>query len=491
MLTAIANVFVQSYQFTMEHLLIINILLSLLIIFFQRRSPQTVWTWLLVLYFIPILGFVLYLIIGQDFHKSHMFKMKEIEGELKYAVRRQEEHIYRRQLRLANPAMERFRGLILYNLEAGEAVLTDNNDVQIYTDGRKKFEALLREIYAAQHYIHMQYYIIKNDELWQTIEKALIQKAREGVEVRILFDSMGCRTMRNRDWERLEKEGILVAEFFPALLGQLQLRVNYRNHRKIVVIDGRVGFVGGFNIGREYIGRDKKFGYWRDTHLCIEGSAVTTLAVRFVLDWNYAAKENLFLEDHLFELPTYQRNGHDLVQVISSGPDSKTKTIHDNYLQLIHSAKHHIYLQTPYFIPDESILNALQIASRSGIDVRIMIPSKPDHPFVYWATYSYLGEMVAAGAKCYVYNNGFLHAKTLCVDGMVGSVGTANMDIRSFELNFEVNAVIYSERTVQRLERAFEQDIEKCTQITRNIYDQRNMMIRAKEQFSRLLSPLL
>ena len=181
MLTAIANVFVQSYQFTMEHLLIINILLSLLIIFFQRRSPQTVWTWLLVLYFIPILGFVLYLIIGQDFHKSHMFKMKEIEGELKYAVRRQEEHIYRRQLRLANPAMERVRGMILYNLEAGEAVLTDNNDVQIYTDGRKKFEALLREIYAAQHYIHMQYYIIKNDELWQTIEKALIQKEREGV----------------------------------------------------------------------------------------------------------------------------------------------------------------------------------------------------------------------------------------------------------------------------------------------------------------------
>lgn len=319
----------------------------------------------------------------------------------------------------------------------------------------------------------------------------LKRKVKEGVAVRILFDSMGCRTMKNRDWERLERAGIEVAEFFPALLGNLQLRINYRNHRKIVVIDGRIGFVGGFNVGREYIGLDEKFGYWRDTHLCIEGAAVTSLAVRFVLDWNYAAKENLFLDDRLFEIPHYVRNGHDPVQIISSGPDSQIKMIHDNYLHLIHSAKHHVYIQTPYFIPDDSILDALKIASRSGIDVRIMVPCKPDHPFVYWATYSYIGEMVEAGAKCYVYDNGFLHAKTLSVDGMVACVGTANMDIRSFGLNFEVNAVIYSERTVQRLERAFENDMTKCTHVTRKVYDQRGLVIKAKEQFSRLLSPLL
>lgn len=479
------------YNFTMDNLLVINVILSLLIIFFQRRSPQTVWTWLLLLYFIPILGFVLYLIIGQDFHKNRMFKMKEIEGELKFAVRRQEETIYRKKLMLANPAMVRFQNLILYNLEAGEAVVTDNNDVRIYTDGREKFQALITEMENAKRYIHLQYYIIRNDELWAEIEEVLIRKAGQGIEIRVLFDSMGCRTMRNKDWERLERVGIMVAEFFPALLGQLQLRVNYRNHRKIVVIDGRVGFVGGFNVGREYLGLDKKFGYWRDTHICIEGAAVTSLAVRFVLDWNYAAKENLFVQDQLFEIPQYVRNGHDPVQIISSGPDSQTKTIHDNYLRLIHSAKHHIYLQTPYFIPDDSILDALRIASKSGIDVRIMVPCKPDHPFVYWATYSYLGEMVAAGAKCYVYDNGFLHAKTLSVDGMVSCIGTANMDIRSFELNFEVNAVIYSERTTQRLERAFENDMTKSTHVTRKVYDQRGLIIRGKEQFSRLLSPLL
>ena len=491
MMETIADTLVSIYQFIMDNLLIINIFLSLLIIFFQRRSPQTVWTWLLILYFIPILGFVLYLFIGQDFHKSRMFKAKEVDGELKYAVRRQEESIYRKRLRLANPELMRFKDLILYNLEAGQAVLTDNNDVQIYTDGKEKFRALIHEMKQAKCYIHMQYYIIRNDELWQEIEPVLVEKAKQGVEVRILFDSMGCRTMKNRDWEQSENAGIQVAEFFPALFGKLQLRMNYRNHRKIVVIDGRVGFVGGFNVGREYMGLNPKFGYWRDTHLCIEGAAVTSLAVRFVLDWNYAAKENLFLEDKLFEIPEYVRGGHDPIQIISSGPDSQIKTIHDNYLRLIHSAKDHVYIQTPYFIPDDSILDALKIASRSGVDVRIMVPCKPDHPFVYWATYSYLGEMVAAGAKCYVYNNGFLHAKTLSVDGLVACVGTANMDMRSFGLNFEVNATIYSERTVQRLERAFENDMNQCTHVTRKIYDRRGIVIRTKEQFSRLLSPLL
>ena len=201
------------------------------------------------------------------------------------------------------------------------------------------------------------------------------------------------------------------------------------------MIDGRIGFVGGFNVGREYLGKDRKFGYWRDTHICIEGSAVTSLAVRFVLDWNYAARENIFLEDRLFEIPTYVRNGRD--------------------------------------------------------PVRIMVPCKPDHPFVYWATYSYLGEMIEAGARCYTYDNGFLHTKCLCVDGLVSCIGTANMDIRSFALNFEVNAVIYSARTTERLMEAFENDIPKSTLVTRKKYKQRSLMIRTKEQFCRLLSPVL
>lgn len=491
MLELVGDGAVNAYRWMMEHLYVINIVFSLLIIFFQRRNPTTVWAWLLLLYFIPVLGFALYLILGQNFRRERMFKMKEIEGEIKYAVRRQEESIYRKKLRLRDPELDRFKRLILYNLNEAEAVLTDNNDIRIFTDGREKFQTLLSEMDHARNYIHVQYYIIKNDELWKEIEEVLLRKARQGVEIRVLFDSMGCRGMRRSDWARLEKAGINVAEFFPAWLGKLQLRVNYRNHRKIVVIDGRIGFVGGFNVGREYIGKDKKFGYWRDTHVCIEGSAVTSLAMRFVLDWNYAARENLFLEDRLFELPAYVRNGRDPVQIISSGPDSKSQEIRNNYLRLIHMARKNIYIQTPYFIPDDDIRDALEIAAKSGIDVRIMIPCKPDHPFVYWATYSYLGEMIEAGARCYTYNNGFLHAKCMCVDGIVTCMGTANMDIRSFSLNFEVNAVIYSARTTGRLMEAFENDIAKSTLITRKKYEQRDFIIRIKEQFCRLLSPVL
>jgi len=490
-MVAILEVLRSAYDFVVENVFIINILLAILIIFFKRRSPQTVWTWLLILFFIPILGFFLYLVIGQDYRERKMFKAKEIDGEMKYAARRQEETIYRKKLRLANPELARFKSLILYNLEANQSVLTDNNDVRIYTDGHEKFQALVKEIERAKSYIHFQYYIIRNDELWARIEKVLAKKAREGVEVRILFDSMGCRTMKKKDWARMRSAGIHVAEFFPPLLGKFQFRFNYRNHRKIVVIDGRIGFVGGFNVGKEYLGMNKKFGYWRDTHLCIEGAAVTGLSVRFVLDWNYTTKENLFLEDHLFDLPRFVRSGRDPVQIISSGPDSQHQSIRDSYIKLIHSAKQHIYLQTPYLIPDEAVFEALKIASMSGVDVRIMIPDKPDHPFVYWASYSYLGELVAVGAKCYVYNNGFMHAKTICVDGLVGSVGTTNLDIRSFKLNFEVNALIYSERTVKRLERAFENDMTKCTRVTRKVYDERGYYIRFKEQFSRLFSPLM
>ena len=217
--------------------------------------------------------------------------------------------------------------------------------------------------------------------------------------------------MRRSDWERLRSAGIKVAEFFPALLGNLQLRVNYRNHRKIVVIDGRIGFIGGFNIGREYLGKSGRFGYWRDTHICIEGSAVTSLAVRFVLDWNYAAGENLFLEDRLFALPEYVRGGKDPVQIISSGPDSSSKEIRDNYLRLIHMAQRSIYIQTPYFIPDDDIRDALIIAAKSGIDVRIMIPKylcikqewRDQMTYLNHFYMDYLGQSRYVGILQYVY----------------------------------------------------------------------------------------
>ena len=414
-------------DFFCSHLVFFNMLFAIVIVFFQRRDPKSVWAWLLLLYFIPVLGFVFYLLLGQDMHKRKMFRIKEVEDHISKDIRQQEYRLRSRDVQEMDDSIRGYEDLVMYNLEAGEAMLTKDNDVDIFIDGNEKFRALMEDLRNAEHFIHIQYYIIKNDVLFNQIKDILIEKAAQGVEVRVLFDAMGCRSVRHSYWKWLNEKGVQTAEFFPAILRRLQLRINYRNHRKIVVVDNKVAYVGGFNVGKEYIDLDEKFGHWRDTHLRICGSAVLGLQVRFVLDWNYAAGENLFLRPELFR----------------------------------------------------------------GIEVNIMIPCMPDHPFVYWATYSYLGDMVMAGANCYTYNNGFLHSKGMIVDDRVLCYGTANMDIRSFALNFEVNAVVYDEKKAWEMVEIFHRDLEVCRQITRDYYTGRNLKIRIKEQVCRLLSPLL
>ncbi len=487
----VLQVIMSIWDIVSPYLLFMNTLLSIVVVFFQRKDPQSVWLWLLVLNFLPIVGFLFYLLIGGDMHKRKMFKMKEIEDRLNDIIRLQEDSLINKELEKQAPEITEYSDLVLYNLEAGSSVLSDDNDVTIFTDGNEKFDALIEDMEQAKEFIHIQYYIIKNDVLFNRIKDVLIEKVKQGVEVRVLFDALGCRSVSSKYWKELEKHGIMTAEFFPAVLKHLQLRMNYRNHRKIVVIDNKVAYVGGFNIGKEYIGLDPKFGYWRDTHLRIEGTALLQLEIRFLLDWNYAAKENLFMNPKYLEIESKSYKAGCEMQIISSGPDSRMKIIRDNYVRLIGKARKSIYIQSPYFIPDDAMLNALVIAIYSGIDVNIMIPCKPDHPFVYWATYSYIGDLVMAGAKCYTYDNGFLHAKGLIVDDKVFCYGTANMDIRSFGLNFEVNAVVYNERKATEMRKIFEKDLEHCSQITKDVYASRSLMIRIKEQVSRLLSPLL
>ena len=488
------------WDWVLENVWYINLFFSIAIVFFQRRDPKSVWTWLFALNFIPVFGVLFYLLFGQDYRKSRMFRVKEVEDRLRYPIRGQEQAIQEyRQMKAQDSTLQDFSSLVLYNLENSGAVLTMNNELEIFTDGEKKFADLRRELRSARHHIHLQYYIIKNDQVFDSIIPILTEKVKEGVEVRGLADGMGGRFMPERRWRELKAAGVKVAVFFPPVLRRLQLRVNYRNHRKIVVIDGRLGYVGGFNIGKEYISRDPRFGYWRDTHLKIRGDAALGLQIRFALDWNYAAHENLFLRSEFFgssegsgiEEAAGGGAGQTGIQIISSGPDTRTRTIRDNYLELFHKAKDHIYIQTPYFVPDDAILSALRIAASSGVDVRLMIPCKPDHPFVYWATYSYAGDLIQAGGRCFVYENGFLHAKGITVDGLASCCGTANMDIRSFELNFEVNAVIYDEAATRQLEQAFLDDLPHCREITPEDYRNRSLVIRGKEQFCRLLSPLL
>jgi cardiolipin synthase len=479
-------------DFFINHIMIWNLLFAIVIVFFERRDPKSVWAWLLLLFFLPFVGFIFYLFLGQDMGKRKMFRVKEVEDRLSDAIRQQENMLKNLDQDIVDLDVMEFKDLAIYNLETSGAVISDDNDITFYTDGNEKFDALIEDLKKAERFIHIQYYIIRNDVLFERIAQVLKEKAAQGVEVRILYDSMGCRSTGKKFWKKLNAAGIKTVAFFPAILGRFQPRINYRNHRKIVVIDNKIAYVGGFNVGKEYIDMSPRFGHWRDTHMRICGGAVMSLQIRFILDWNYAAHENLFCKEELLRGIEIGRAGDNCyVQIISSGPDNSTEQIRDNYLRMISKAKESIYIQTPYFIPDESILNALIIAARSGIDVNIMIPCKPDHPFVYWATYSYMGDLVNAGAKCYTYDNGFLHSKGMIVDGKVLCYGTANMDIRSFALNFEVNAVIYSVEKAEEMINIFREDVKLSTQITKETYAERNIIVRIKEQVCRLMSPLL
>lgn len=480
----------QFIAFSFRNVIFANLLLSIIIIFFQRKEPKAVWAWLLILYAVPIIGFIFYLLAGTDMYKKKIFRTKDIDARFENAIKKQELSLKSKELEEKYPDISGYGDLIYYNLASGGAVFTNDNELTIFTDGKKKFSSLVEDMKHAKRFIHLQYYIIKDDEVFNEIKKVLIDKVKEGVEVRILFDSMGCRGVKESYWRELREQGIETAEFFPAIFGRFQIRMNYRNHRKIVVIDGDMAYVGGFNIGKEYIGRDEKFGYWRDTHLKVEGKAVEALHIRFILDWNYTTKENLFRVRKLV-LPPKSSGGNCVMQVISSGPDSELQNIKNNYIRLISKAEKNIYIQTPYFIPDEGILNTLIIAIISGVEVHVMIPCKPDHPFVYWATYSYIGDLVKAGAHCYTYENGFMHAKGISVDGRAFCYGTANLDIRSFQLNFEANVVVYSNKEVEKMQNLFIADLVYCKEITKEIYESRSLLIRIKEQISRLLGPVL
>ncbi|OZI10424.1 cardiolipin synthase [Bacillaceae bacterium SAS-127] len=472
-------------------LLLLNIALSSVVIFLERKDASATWAWLMVLFFIPILGFILYLIFGQNLSRQRLFDWDDKKKiGIDATIKKQMEDIHLGQFDFRNPHTAENEDLVSMFLRNNDAILTEDNDLTIYTDGREKFNALLNDMRQATDHIHLQYYILRLDNLGSEIIKLLTEKAKQGVEVRILYDEMGSRGVRKKHFKELMEAGGLVEVFFPSRLPLINLRLNYRNHRKLVIIDGKFGYVGGFNVGDEYLGLDPKFGYWRDTHLRIEGTAVHSIQTRFILDWNQASIDHrIDYSEHFF--PHKPSHKDISMQIVTSGPDSEWEQIKSGYIKMISSAKKSIYIQSPYFIPDASLLDALRIAALCGVDVRIMIPNKPDHMFVYWATYSNVGELIKAGAKIYIYDNGFIHAKTIVVDEKLSSVGTANIDVRSFKLNFEVNAFIYNYETGKKLAQIFEDDMKLSFELTEEKYQNRSTVIKFKESVSRLLSPIL
>lgn len=489
---ACLTVFYDWFMTIVGHMFFINLVLAIVLVVFDRKKPSATLAWIFVFLFIPVFGFLLYLLIGQDLRKRKMFAIKGSEEvELQKNVHRQQSSISRKHFEFSDPGTNNYASLISLNLASNEALLSQDNQVKVFYQGTEFFAAMLHNIHEAKSFIHFEYYIFRNDQTGEPFIEAFIEAAERGCEVRLLFDGMGCKDLKKSFFRKLNRAGIETAVFFPSFLGNLNVRVNYRNHRKICVIDGLTAYVGGFNIGDEYAGKSKRFGNWRDTSIQIKGSSIAELNVRFVLDWRFAT--GIDLGHHLRYFPNAPslETGDVAMQIVTSGPDSKWPSVRDGFLQIISGAQNHIYIQSPYFVPDEALLSALRVAALSGVDVRIIIPGKPDHPFVKWAAMSYIGDLLDSGVRFFFYHNGFIHAKTITADGFASTIGTANFDVRSFQLNFEITAFIYSQDIAMQMDELFIKDMMDSQEITLEDYAKRSIGIKTKEAVSRMISPLL
>ncbi|AMV60534.1 cardiolipin synthase [Pediococcus damnosus LMG 28219] len=477
-----------------ELIIAVNLIAAVITVFREKRDIAATWAWLLVLFFLPVVGFIFYSFVGRKLPKNKMFQLKkETKLELELILERQSKELNDDHTE-ADKVVEDASGMATMFMNADSAFLSHRNRVKLITDGKELFHDMFEDIEKAKKHVHVEFYTFYDDQIGRDVLHLLEKKAKEGVEVRVLWDSWGSMGTKSKFFKHLRELGGYAAPFLGTHSAVTDFRLNFRDHRKIVVIDGQVAYTGGFNIGDQYLGRSKKFGYWRDTHMRIVGSAAYSLQARFVRDWNATDHENPI--NTVFDpgseyFPVAKVNGNTSLQIVSSGPDSETENIKLGYLKLINSAHRSIWIQSPYLIPDDSVMDALHMAALSGVDVRIMIPHMPDHVFVYRATQYYARQCAKWGIQVYNYDAGFLHAKTMVVDGKLGSVGSANMDFRSFSLNFEVNAFIYDKKIAHELEEIFKDDIQKSTLQTTEMYDNQSWWLKFKQDFSRLLSPIL
>ena len=464
---------------------LLNLLSALSLIFIERKEPTTTWAWLIILIALPGIGFILYLLLGQNLSRQKIFREKKLADKIKrYKLRNNSE------LPLSdNEINENYEDLILMNYNHSGAIYTTGNEVKTYINGEDKFRDLFNDIREAKSFIHIEYYIFRYDDLGRALISELHEKVKDGVEVRLVIDGMGSKKIAKKIIKEIESYGIKISVFFPGVLPHINMRINYRNHRKIVVIDGKIGYVGGFNVGNEYVNKGKQFKFWRDTHIRVRGEAVNELNKRFILDWDYASDENMGNMSMYFPIPEVV--GDVGIQIVSSGPDHMEEYIKNSYMKIINSAKNYVYIQTPYLVPDSPMMEALKISALSGVDVRIIVPGAPDHFFMEWMLSANIGLLIEYGIKIYRYGNGFIHSKTIVADGEVCSIGTANLDIRSFKLNFEVNAFIYNEAVAKEQEKIFLDDQLKSKLVIKEEYYKRSKNLKIKESLIRLLAPIL
>lgn len=478
-----------------EILYIILVFLVCIRIIYDTQSTTKTLAYLLAVIFLPIIGAIIYFSIGINYRKRKMYSKKifnnaEVELALQKKILENSQNIFTNR----SESIKTFKKLANLILSQTLSPLSQGNDVRLLLNGENKFPKVLEAIKNAKNHIHIEYYIFEDDHIGREIIDLLIQKAQEGIVVRFIYDDFGSRGIRKTQVPRLKAAGVNVFPFYKIKLIALANRLNYRNHRKIIVIDGHVGFVGGINVSDKYInGPNSKNGlFWRDTHLMIEGPAVSSLQYIFMGDWNYCANEQLAPDSRYFpEANEHPLEPNKIIQIAASGPDSKTPLIQQTLLQAINLAKEEILITTPYFIPGESLTESLVIAAASGTVVKLLVPGVSDSIFVNYAARSFYSRILDAGAEIYQYKKGFVHAKTLVADKKLAIVGTANMDIRSFDLNFEVNALVYDIEIAKELSAAFYDDLKDARIIDIKSWNSRSKFTQLLEKIAGLFSPLM
>lgn len=461
---------------------VVVIIMVMVRVLMDNRQPAKTMAWMLVLTFIPMLGIILYFFFGQTTRKERKIWQYSMDQLTKHSML---EFVEQKRLHLPHE----YRELINLFMNQNWVLPFKNNETEIYTSGYEFFPSLLMEIGKAEHHIHLDTFIISCDPLGQIVADALIDKARQGVEVRVIYDDVGSWKTKNRFFDRMRAEGIEIYAFMPVRFPIFTSKVNYRNHRKICVIDGEVGFIGGMNIANRYVKGIKKLA-WRDTHVKITGAAVYGLQRAFLVDWFFVSRE--LITDHVYYPVSKVAENNSLIQIVTSSPTSLWPEIEQGYVRVLTSAKQYVYMETPYFLPTDPILFAMRTAALSGVDVRLMIPYETDTKIVEWASRTYVLATVKAGVKVYLYKAGFNHSKLLVADDSIATIGSTNVDFRSFENDFEANAFFYDKKIALEVKDIFLKDQEECVSLedVRNL-THRSFLQRLWESMVRLLSPLL
>ena len=463
-----------------EILYLLTVVSIVVVVITENRNPIKTVAWVLAVLFLPVIGIIWYAIFGQDTTRKHVIS------------RRMYSKLKKRPLDEMETPVEQsypseYGNLINLLRRMDYNPLLGGNKVELFTHASVKFERLFADIRKARRHIHIEYYVLEDDDLGKQLQDALIRKAREGVEVRIIYDSFGSRKTGKAYFEAFRMAGIEVEPFLKLTLPSLTSRLNYRTHRKIIVIDGEIGYVGGMNIADRYV-RGMEWGPWRDTHARIEGKGVQGLQSVFLIDWFFVS-QTLITSRYYF--PMLHNFGDTLMQIVNSGPLSEENELSHGIMQAIYGAERSIFIQTPYFFPPESMTDALQAAAIRGVDVRLMISKRSDVPMVQLASQSFIAHMLQAGVKVYLYREGFLHSKLMVFDGSLTLIGSANFDMRSFEQNFEIEAFMYDTQLAGEAMEIFTEDQRYCDLVSLREWKNRPMAKRFLESLLRLFAPLL